>query len=262
MARRLSEFDTAARHRAFRDAGFCVFDEVFGAAERRAMLDSLHGFIDGLAPERLAGFGATIFALAAREPELGRVFRETCVLPFVEQAMQGPLDLRRTGARISGLTSHERIIWHHHHGWAEQDLARRTAFERVHFICYLNGTDRAHGPLILKPRAFSDPFLAAPDDVFGPLPDEVAVEVPPGSIVVMDAPILHSAWRGTGSELRTIWGVHVQSRAVTRPHLEDDPPVERLRVRVRHQAFRWGLRDGKRWLEEANRSPLKPTHGY
>jgi hypothetical protein len=83
-------------------------------------------------------------------------------------------------------------------------LSQRKAFERVHFICYLNGTDRAAGPLIVKPRAFTDPFAPAPERPFEALPGEESIELPPGSVVVMDAPILHSAWRGTGEELRTI----------------------------------------------------------
>lgn len=226
------------------------------------MVAVLHGFIDGLDPARLAGFGATIFALAARDPEMASMFRRASVLPFVESAMNGPFQFRRTGARISGRTSHDRIVWHHHHGWPSQDLAQRTAFERLHFICYLNGTDRAHGPLIVKPRGFSDRFEEAPERRFDALPGEEALEVAPGSIVVMDAPILHSAWRGTGEELRTIWGAHVQSSRVARPHPEDDPPLERARVRVRHHTFRWGLRDGRRWVDDANHAPLPGTGSY
>ena len=196
MARPLSAYDLAPKLTSLQDRGWCVFEEAFDRTESQRMLKVLHGYIDGLDPARLAGFGATIFALAARDPEMASIFRRASMVPFIERAMDGPLVFRRTGARISGRTSHDRIIWHHHHGWAEQDLAQRKAFERVHFICYLNGTDRAAGPLIVKPRAFSDPFAAAPERPFEALPDEESLEFPPGSVVVMDAPILHSAWLG------------------------------------------------------------------
>lgn len=262
MARSLSAYDLPPRLRNLEDRGWCAFEAAFDSAEVGHMLAILHGYIDGLDAARLAGFGATIFALAARDPEMNAIFRRASVLPFVETAMDGSFVFRRTGARISGSTSHDRIVWHHHHGWVEQDLAQRKAFERLHFICYLNGTDRAAGPLIVKPRAFSDRFEAAPEKRFDPLPGEESLEYPAGTIIVMDAPILHSAWRGTGNELRTIWGAHVQSSLIARPHPEDDPPIEKARVRVRHQTFRWGLRDGRRWVDEANRAPLPETGTY
>ena len=78
----------------------------------------------------------------------------------------------------------------------------------------------------------------------------------------MDAPILHSAFRGRGDELRTIWGAHVQTTRLDLEHPDDDALLEKVRVRARHQSYRWGLRDAKRWVEGANASPLPTTGGY
>ncbi len=248
--------------RQLRDGGWCAFEDAFDAGECSKMESILHAFVDGLDPARLQGFGATIFALAAREPKMRTFFRQVSILPFVEQALGGPISMRRTGARVSGLTSQPRIIWHHHHGWEAETLARRTSFERLLFICYLEGTDGAHGPVILRPRAFTEPVEEAPADRFAPLPDEVQLEYPQGTVVIMDAPVLHSALRGTGSDLRLIWGGHCQARGLDRPHPEDDPDFEKLRVGARHRSFRWGLRDGRRWMERANRSEMPAKSAY
>jgi hypothetical protein len=262
MPRSLAEYDGARKLRELAELGWCAFDEAFDRRESRALECMLQSFVDGLAIERLAGFGATIFALAAREPRMREFYRQVPVLPFIARALEAPIAFRRTGARISGRTSHERIVWHHHHGWGAEGLARRTRFERLLFICYLEGTDREHGPLVVRPRAFSDPFEEAPLERFDALAGEVHLEYAPGTIVVMDAPVLHSALRGTGDELRIIWGAHVQSREVPDEHPEDDAVVERARVDLRHRFFRWGLRDGRRWIERANRSALPRTNAY
>jgi hypothetical protein len=184
------------------------------------------------------------------------------VLPFLERALDSSVAFKRTGARMSAWTSHERILWHHHDGWGSEALARRERFERLVFIHYLGGTDREHGPLIIKPRAFTDPFEEAPEARFEPLKGEVMLEYPRGTVIVMDAPVLHSALRGTRQDLRIICGAHVQSMRVRRAHPEDDLPCELVRVGLRHRMFRWGLRNPRRWLEAANRAPLPETHGY
>jgi hypothetical protein len=262
MTRDLSAYDPTSRLRELRERGWCAFEGALGASEIHEVERLLRDFVAGLDPSRLAGFGATIFALAAREPRLYAFFHELAPLGFLERALEDRIAFRRTGARISGKTSQPRIIWHHHHGWGAEALAERTAFERLLFICYLQGTDRAHGPLIVKPRDFGDPFQEAPEERFQPLAGEVQLEYPPGTIVVMDAPVLHSALRGTGDDLRVILGAHVQPSGLVRAHPEDDPPIEKARVNVRHRSFRWGLRDGKRWLEKANRAPLPEKSSY
>jgi hypothetical protein len=262
MVRKLGCYDVASKMRDLRDGGWAAFEEAVEPGERRRYEGFLQDFIDGLDPSRLQGFGATIFALADREPRMREFYRRVPVLPFLERALEAPFEFKRTGARISGRVSHERIVWHHHHGWGAAELARRQRFERLLFICYLEGTDRAHGPLVVRPRAFTDPFEDAPAQLFQPLSGEVALEYPPGTVVVMDGPVLHSALRGAGQELRMICGAHVQSRLVERPHPEDDEVVERARVALRHRTFRWGLRNGRKWVAAANRSAQPESSSY
>jgi hypothetical protein len=262
MVRPLECYDRAAKMRALRDDGWCAFEEAFDRAERLRFEALLRDFVDGLDPTRLQGFGATIFALAAREPRMREFYEQVPVLRFLEAALESPFGFKRTGARISGRASHERIVWHHHHGWGAAEIRQRKRFERLLFICYLEGTDREYGALVVKPRAFSDPFEDAPASRFDPLPDEVALVYPPGTVVVMDGPVLHSALRGTGGELRMICGAHVQSKDVARAHPEDDPPIQRARSFLRHGTFRWGLRDGRKWAEAANRAPLPDSSAY
>jgi hypothetical protein len=47
-----------------------------------------------------------------------------------------------------------------------------------------------------------------------------------------------------------------------KPHPEDDPPLEVVRVGLRHRLYRFGVRNGRRRLEAANRKPLPETNGY
>jgi hypothetical protein len=262
VSRPLASYDQRAKLRDLRDGGWCAFEGALDPDESRKAEDLLKSHVDGLDPRRLAGFGATIFGLAAREPRLARILRGSFVLPFLERALDSSASFKRTGARMSGTTSQARILWHHHDGWGSETLARRERFERLVFIAYLAGTDRAHGPLIIKPRAFSDPFEEAPEARFEPLEDEVTLEYPRGTVVVMDAPVLHSALRGTHEDLRIICGSHVQSTQVRKSHPEDDPPLELVRVGLRHRLFRFGIRNGRKWLDAANRAPLPATSEY
>ena len=262
MTRTLSNYDEQSQLRALREGGWCAFEEALSPREVRRTESLLQGFIDGLDPARLSGFGATIYALAAREPRMNPFYRDLSILPFMQRALGDAITLRRTGARISGQASQERILWHHHHGWTGDELAQRTGFERLLFICYLEGTRSSHGALVIRPRGFTDPFEEAPERLFDPLPGEVQLDDPPGTVVVMDAPVLHSALRGKGDELRMICGAHVQARSLERAHPEDDPPLDRLRAGARHRSFRWGLRDGRRWLQKANQAPLPNANGY
>ena len=251
MARHLSSYDTRSRLLALRDGGWCAFEEVLGPQEIERTEALLQGFVDGLDPSRLSGFGAAIYALAAREPRMRAFYRELPVLPFLRAALDDDFTLRRTGARISNHASQERIAWHHHHGWTAQDLAQRKRFERLSFVCYLEGTRSSHGALVIRPRAFSDPLEDAPERVFEPLREEVQLDYPAGTVVVMDAPVLHSALRGRDPGLRMICGAHAQARSVTRAHPEDDPPL----IGARHWFHRRVRRNDRRPRESKPDSP-------
>ena len=262
MPRKTSSYAETDKLGQLRDQGWCAFEELYGRTESARLGDALRQLVEGLDDARLAGFGATIFSLAARDPLMRRELRGATVLPFIARALDDLPRLRRTGARISGRTSCKRIVWHHHEGWGARSLAERTAFQRLLFIVYLQGTDREHGPLVVRPRAFDDSLQAPPADLHAAVPGELQLEYPPGTVVVMDAPVLHSALRGTGPNLRMIFGAHCQPKSNDRPHPEDDRHFESVRVGVRFQTFRWGLRDGQRWVEEANRRAVRTGDRY
>lgn len=262
MGRQLSAYAKPAKLKELREQGWCAFEEMYDGDECRALESRLYSYVEGLDPARLAGFGATIFALAARDPLMRRELRQARVLPFVSEVLQDQPSLRRTGARISGQMSQERIIWHHHLGWEAEHLVTRKDFERVLFICYLGGTAADLGGLIVLPRSFDAPMQAMPETLFQPIAGEVELAYPPGTVVVIDAPVLHSARRGTSDKLRMIFGAHCQAQSLARAHPEDDERFENVRVGVRHQSYRLGLRDAKAWLTRANQAPLPKRSSY
>ena len=204
-----------------------------------------------------------MFALAAREPRMREFYQRVPVLPFLERALEAPFTFRRTGARISGsreprahrLAPPPRLGRGRSSSNASgssacsssaTSTARTSPTERSWSV-------RARSPIRSRRRRRS---------CFEPLPGEVALEYPPGTVVVMDGPVLHSALRGAGQELRMICGAHVQSKLVERPHPEDDESVERARVALRHRAYRWGLRNGRKWVAAANRAALPESSSY
>src|SRR5688572_28526459 len=134
MVRQVECYDLAVQMRALRDDGWCAFEEAFDRAERLRFEALLRDFVDGLDPTGLHGFGPTIFALVAREPRMRDFYDQVPVLPFVGRALEAAFGFERTGARISGRASHERIVWHHHHGWGAEEVRRRKGFERLLFI--------------------------------------------------------------------------------------------------------------------------------
>lgn len=262
MSGRSTEYSEQQKHEELRGRGWCAFEEMYGPREIARIAQRLLTFVEGLDEKGLAGFGVTVYSLVARDRELRREFHEMGALPFVARALGGSLSLRRTGTRISGRTSQERIIWHHHLGWDEDRLRRRANFERLVCICYLGGTGREQGPLIVLPRAFDDPLQAVPLDPLRPLPEEVELQYPPGTVVVMDAPVLHSARRGSKDGLRVIWGAHCQSSSVALAHPEDDGRVERARVFLRQKCYDLGLRKPKAWLRGIDLGAVRARSSY
>jgi hypothetical protein len=220
-----------------REQGYAILPGVFDAGEARAMAAAME---QEFAPdaERLTGWGDKVLCLFERVPLLARLWAERPLHAALEALFEARFDLRASGARVSGPNCAERIPWHHHHGWGAQALAERTRFQRLVVTCYPQGSGPDLGPVIVRPRVF-----AAPLQEFGPNScsierDELPLEVAPGTVVLLDAPLVHCARRGTSRGARLVWGAYLQSCAERRTHPEDEGWWKRQRMR-------WARRPGR-----------------
>lgn len=236
MSDRPTRHDLSAKARDLRDTGVCVLAEVLTLKDQRDVREHLVRYLGNPDPEAVHGFGLKIFALFARLPRLREPLYRGDVRALCESVLGGPFVVRQSVARLSGPRSVERIDWHHHHAWSAEVLARRARCERLGILCYVDGTAGALGPLLVKRRAFDDPLESFGPNDAAPRVDEVAIEVPPRSIVVLDAAVMHSAIRRTTPGFRILFGAQVQSASLRRPHAEDDPASTVWRLRA------------KRWL--------------
>ncbi|HKC24765.1 MAG TPA: hypothetical protein VKF32_08470 [Thermoanaerobaculia bacterium] len=208
---------------------------------RRILEDLLA--LDGV--ERFPGFGCKVFALRYYEPAMRAFYDAAPVRGVLEQMFEDGARFPMTGVRWSTRESTPRLEWHDHYCWDPGLLRRRERFERLSFLCYIDGCDAAMGPLIASPRAFHDPLHAPSPDVYAARPEEVEIYAPPSSIVLMDSAVYHCARRGESDAMRTVWGGQAQAAHCRRYHPQTTDGLvpylraqrKRWRMRVRDQPF-------------------------
>ncbi len=123
---------------------------------------------------------------------------------------------------MSSEVSEPTINWHDHYSWDPKGVAGRERIERVLFGCYVNGSTPGSGPLVVYPRRFDEPAVRPHVNDFGDWPGQVVVEAPPGSAVIFDTALWHTARRGSEPGFRYLWGAHVQGWHSPKPHPEDN----------------------------------------
>jgi hypothetical protein len=163
----------------------------------------------------------------------------------LERIFEDGVRFPMTGVRWSNRESKPRLEWHDHFCWDPRLLERRERFERLSLLCYVEGCDRAMGPLIASPRSFHDPMHAPSADVYAPRAEEVEIRAPPLSIVFMDGAVYHCARRGENVGLRTVFGGQAQAAHCRRYHPQTTDWVvpfmrakrKRLRMRIHRTPF-------------------------
>ena len=213
---------TSALSRQFNAQSFVVLPAVFSPAQCTQMIRHFdnHWVERGSPP--LKDFGMAIHPLLQKIPEMAAYFAHPRVIDALGEVLGDQPRLVHTGARVSDENSSQQIGWHEHYSWDKANLATRTRPERVLFGCYIRGSNTALGPLIAHPRRMNDPLATLPVPADQPWPGQVAVSAPPGSIVIFDTALWHTAQRGTGPGRRYLWGAHVQGISEKRPHPEDN----------------------------------------
>jgi hypothetical protein len=225
VARQLSQGELHRLLTEMRERGYCVVEDAWSNEEGCRVRNLFDRLLERVIAHRgedcFSGFGCKVLSLWHREPRVREFFEAPPILGFLEHAFEDQARYKMTGVRWSTLVSQPRIIWHDHYYWDPALLAQRTRFERISLNCYLEGSTREMGPLIVLPRAFRDPLHAHRDDPCAPISGEVEVEVPPLSVVFMDSALEHCARRGTSPRVRTMWGGQAQARSCRRAHPQD-----------------------------------------
>ncbi len=212
---------TLDRARALLEQGFCILESVHDAAATEHQERLLQAEWVRRGQPVLSGFGLGIHPLSQHVPDILPYFDCPEVNAVLEAAFQDRARLRHTGARIADEASAANIGWHHHYGWDADRLAGRNMIERVVVNFYVKGVSPALGSLWALPRPVHAALDAPPGDGDQPWPGQVEVSVPPGSAVILDTALYHTATRGQTPGMRYHWGGHYQAWSNRRPHGED-----------------------------------------
>jgi len=209
---------------AMNEQGYTLLSGFFSPGEcgRMSSLFDSHVAKVKMPVQENGGFGIAIHPLLPAIPELATFMDRPELAEVLGAVLQDEPHLVHLGARISDGQSAHRIGWHHHYGWDVANLLSRKKVERVLFGVYVNGTMQEVGPLLAKPRKFDDPIGECKANKEGIWEGEQFVESPPGSVVIFDTALWHSAQRGTKAGPRILWGAHVQGWSDLRPHGEDN----------------------------------------
>jgi len=204
------------------EQGFCVLESVYNADEIAEAHRLLDGYWQEVGSPKLEGFGMGIHPLAEKVPEIIPLFGKQIVVDVMRTVLRDEVHLVHTGARLSNEDSAAAIGWHHHYGWDSTGITQRDTIERILGGVYPDGSNEEFGNLIVLPRAYNDPITQPSDDMVAEWPGQLVVEAPPGSVVIFDTALWHTARRGTKPGMRHLFGAHYQGWSTPTPHPEDN----------------------------------------
>jgi hypothetical protein len=211
-----------SRAREVHERGYCVIEYAWSRAECELAESLLHGVWQRRGKPSLAGFGMGVHPLLEHAPEFAPLFANPVVLDVLAEIFDDEPRLAHTGARVSSEASDAQIGWHEHYAWDHARLAGRPKIERVLFGCYTRGSTAEAGPLVVLPRRFDQPAQQPVAGLQEAWPGQVVVDAPPGSAVIFDTALWHTAQRGTKPGFRYLFGTHCQGWSNPMPHREDN----------------------------------------
>lgn len=207
--------------RSLYERGYCVLERVHDTAAVTHQEKLLYAEWERLGKPTLTGFGLGIHPLLAHVPDIVAYFDTPEVIGVLDAAFQDRTRLCHTGARIASEESAGNIGWHDHYRWENAQVAGRTRIERVVVNYYVKGVSPELGSLWVIPRRVGDPLGPPPGEPTSDWPGQLEVGVPPGSAVILDTALYHTATRGSAPGIRYAWGGHYQGWSDPRPHGED-----------------------------------------
>ncbi|HVF09446.1 MAG TPA: hypothetical protein VNA16_01510 [Abditibacteriaceae bacterium] len=205
------------------EQGFCVLEAVYDVGEIREASTLLDGYWEQQGRPPMSDFGIGIHPLAAKVPEIMPYFGRQIVIDVMEAVVRDKVHLVHTGARLSNVDSAAAIGWHNHYSWDKNRLPRRDTIERILAGVYLEGSHPAIGPLVVLPRRYNDPLSEPAGEYTEDWPGQLEVAAPPGSVVVFDTALWHTAKRGASPRVRHLFGAHYQGWSNPAAHPEDNP---------------------------------------
>jgi hypothetical protein len=203
------------------DQGYCIIESVHDAAATEHQEQLLYAEWARRGKLPLSGFGLGIHPLLELVPDIAPYFDCTVVNTLLEAAFQDHPRLCHAGARIANEDSALNIGWHHHYNWNEDLVEGRRKIERVVVNFYVKGVSPSLGSLWTIPRRVGETISPPLDEPNQDWPGQVEVSVPPGSAVILDTALYHTATRGHAPGMRYHWGGHYQGWSNHQPHGED-----------------------------------------
>jgi hypothetical protein len=114
------------------------------------------------------------------------------------------------------------IGWKNFYSWDKERIPQRDSIERILEGVYVEGSNAAIGPLVVLPRRYNDPLSEPAGEYTEEWPGQMDVEAPPGSAVIFDTALWHTARRGNQPGIRHLFGAHYQGWSNPTPHPEDN----------------------------------------
>lgn len=217
MDRHLAATKAAELHKL----GYCALESVHTETETAEQESLLYNEWEGRGSPELTGFGLGIHPLHQHVPGIARFFDCPQVNEVLNVAFRDNPRLCHTGARIANEDSSANIGWHHHYGWDTEHITGRQKIERVVVNFYVKGASPSIGSLWAIPRTCDAPIPQPLADPCQDWPGQVPLSVPPGSAVILDTALYHTATRGDSPGMRYHWGGHYQAWSDGRIHGED-----------------------------------------
>ena len=199
--------------------GFCELESVHDAYAASHQESILYAGWERQSKPALTdwGFGVDLRTIH----EIAPYFDCPLANAVAEGALQDRPRLCQAGSRMSNQDSDLNIGWHHHYSWDSTNIRVRHQIERILVFFYPKGLSPAIGPLFVMPRRVDEEIPGMLGEFTEDWPGQVEVPLPPGSAVIVDSAVYHTAKQGSEPGLRYLWGGHYQGWSNHRPHKED-----------------------------------------
>ncbi|MBI4530511.1 MAG: phytanoyl-CoA dioxygenase family protein [Candidatus Latescibacteria bacterium] len=216
--------DVKSKAREVNERGYCILEAVYNEDECQRMRVALESLCDergGLTPDIAH---RTFHPFLPLRPEMGPFFAKVEVVETITEVLQDDVRFAHSGGRVSGEYPKPFMMpWHNHYSWEiPPGGLNRSKPERIICNIYVDGSTPEVGQLVVLPRSLNDPIDQPFQDQWVDWPGQTVVYAPPGSVVIFDTALWHTAKRGNRPGYRHLCGGHYQGWHNTKPHHEDN----------------------------------------
>ncbi|MDB5214078.1 MAG: hypothetical protein JWO86_2005 [Myxococcaceae bacterium] len=216
---------------ALRERGYTVFESVYDEAEVKILggtMDRLHQEAGRPAcysrePKRitpeieLCPTGLVFYKFVKRCPEHADMIVRPQIVESIRDYMGDDVELELTGAVVAD-ASRPFFAWHTHIGGIDDGKYRREGIwprfdapQRLSSLLYVDDIEEDNGPLLVYPRRVADPTEPPHDPYAYDWPGADVVEVPRGSVVLMDQCTWHAVRAKRTPGIRSFIGCYYRT---------------------------------------------------